>query len=569
MNSLTDKDTSIIMAMAKAAQAPTSNGFNGAAVAGSRARPIDLSTSSPTPKRQRQMASTSEGVNANEVIEISHDEPEAIAAPSILDPEVDICDTFANAEEYKARYTNYNRRGRAWVFTFNNYTAADFKALKDLPLQGKWAGSVRYICISREVGDQGTPHLQGFVYFKNPVFFSALMDRFNCYWMPKKEKATAEHNRNYVFKLGPKWASKPRPLETFEWGVLPSSPGDGSKKGGEITKQQWQHIVELARNNNFESLAEEHPDILVRHVNGLQRVRSELRPNVPDLPPGTQVGLWLMGVPGVGKSHYAHEVFKGEGIYWKALNRWWDGITQDHQVIILDDVGGQEHSTWLGYYLKIWVMERSFNAEIKGGMVNIRPGRFVVTSNMAISEVFANCADQSLIAALERRFRIIHFTHPDRTKDRYFPGRIDETRMGFDINSINIIPAVLPRLEDVIAARQQAIDPILPQVVEDDDDDDEPLALANDSLSSIKWEFDAEDNPVENTTMPPLMPIELTFAENENPWDTSRPAQFHWIDDNKDEGPGRRLTMLPTSEEENHWGHQDAIQGLLNLNNSK
>lgn len=66
-------------------------------------------------------------------------------------------------------------RGKNWCFTLNNYTDDDVERLNSL-VSGK---ECTYIIYGKEVGESGTPHLQGFVSFSKRVYLTDVKKRIS------------------------------------------------------------------------------------------------------------------------------------------------------------------------------------------------------------------------------------------------------------------------------------------------------------------------------------------------------------------------------------------------------
>ena len=84
------------------------------------------------------------------------------------------------------------------------------------------------------------------------------------------------------------------------------------------------------------------------------------------------------------------------------MNKWWDGYNHE-ACCVLDDFD-PSHGKYLSYFLKIWADHYPFNAEVKGGMFEIRPDIIIVTSQYNIWQCFE---DGETIQAITRRFQIM------------------------------------------------------------------------------------------------------------------------------------------------------------------
>lgn len=193
--------------------------------------------------------------------------------------------------------------------------------------------------------------------------------------------------------------------EDYVWKEDTSVAGTKFELGQACTKrnskQFWESQWQLAKSGNLEEIE---ADVKIKYYSTLKKIAFDH--SVPPEPLDAVCGVWIWGPPGVGKSHSAREWY-GK-VFNKNLNKWWDGY-KGEDAVLLDDVS-VEHKTWIGYFLKIWADKYPFQAEVKGGTLNIRPKKLIVTSNYPIDHLWG---DQfALLEAIQRRFYVIKIEKP-------------------------------------------------------------------------------------------------------------------------------------------------------------
>lgn len=272
-----------------------------------------------------------------------------------------------------------NTRSRDFVFTTNNYTEDNIKSLKALDYS--------YIVWGEEVGDSGTPHLQGYVRFKSARTVSSVIKKMTGSHIEIK-KGTPAQAIEYCKKDGV-WT---------EIGEPPKSPAEG----GEMEKKRWRTIYEKAEEGDEQWLIENEPNVAFKH---LATFRSHKKPKMEILTYADEdtPHEWWYGETGTGKSRTLWEEYPLH--YQKEKNKWWCGYTgQDIVVIEEADPKTMEH---LASRMKVWADRYPFPGEIKGARIEgIRPMKIIVLSNYPMEACFTNQED---IEPLQRRFRTIRF----------------------------------------------------------------------------------------------------------------------------------------------------------------
>lgn len=267
-------------------------------------------------------------------------------------------------------------RQRNWVFTVNNYCDDEVEAIKAL--------KCKYLVFGFEVGEQGTPHLQGLICFQSGMTRKSLSKK-----IPRARldvmRGTFEQASKYCKKDG----------VFFESGELPKDP----KKKGEVEQSRWKRARELALEGEFDDIDDQ---IFLRCYGTLKKIRSD-KLMMEKKPDSTAEHLWFWGKAGTGKSRRARELYPDA--YLKMCNKWWNGyVPGSRSPVIIEDFD-RKHDCLI-HHLKIWADRYDFPCEMKGSAARIRPEIIVVTSNYHPSQIWT---EESDLEPILRRFKCVQF----------------------------------------------------------------------------------------------------------------------------------------------------------------
>lgn len=261
-----------------------------------------------------------------------------------------------------------NAKFRWWFITWNN-PPTDWKAALQSLQSNYGIGQL-------EKGEEGTPHIQAILWFKD--------SQRGSFWTGKSVWAkgllsedAVERVENYCTK------SQSRLDGPLEFGIKPIRRN---------SSLDWESARTLAKEGKFEKLPAQ---IHISHFNNLKKIHAEAQ---EPLLSASVRGLWIHGAPGVGKSHYAYHTYPGA--YRKPQNKWFDGYLGE-PFIILDDF--DLLGACLGHYLKIWADRWPCTGEIKGAHVALKHEKFIITSNYTPDQIWT---DSILVEAITRRFEL-------------------------------------------------------------------------------------------------------------------------------------------------------------------
>ncbi len=281
-----------------------------------------------------------------------------------------------------------------WCFTINNPLEKDWNKV--------WNFDYHYLVFQVEVGEEGTPHLQGFVQWNEKIRLSALK-KFHkrAHW--EKRRGSASEASHYCKKPVDECTCKHCDgLERFDLEVYE----DGNISEDPVAELATALSVMKAK--GLSHTIERYPAVFVRYHAGMEKLAtfySKKRDFV------SQVTV-CWGEPDSGKTRYAMlgpspyvlAAFGGEG----QADFFGDYRPDEHQTLVVDDF----YSSWR-FTTFLRVCDR-YPTEVhtKGGFRQLLVSHIVFTSNLSPNEWYPNVTtDPTRKESFFRRIQnIIHFT---------------------------------------------------------------------------------------------------------------------------------------------------------------
>lgn len=154
-------------------------------------------------------------------------------------------------------------RGKRWVFTLNNYTDEEEEHIKAL--------DVEYLVYGREAGTQGTPHLQGFILFRERKRLAQVRALVSPRAHFELARGNNEQNRAYCTKDG----------DYTEVGQCPTA---SQGRRSDLT-DFFAHCDDFARTHKraptTPEIARTHPEIVTKYPRATKVVRMRAQPPSP------------------------------------------------------------------------------------------------------------------------------------------------------------------------------------------------------------------------------------------------------------------------------------------------
>lgn len=273
-------------------------------------------------------------------------------------------------------------QSKRWCFTINN--PGDFRP--------NWrVEEMKYMVWQREVGENGTPHIQGYVRFVNKKRLNGVKQAIGCNEAHLEcANGSEEENRGYCTKEESRMA-----------GTQPTEHGEyNAEEGKQGKRSDLEAIAAMCKAGaSLAEIADAHPGDMIRYHSGIAATRELLAPK-PPVQREVQV-LVLWGPTGTGKTHrvLTDESLQGKIFKCKA-GRDPFGQYNNEEVLFLEEFRWQDWTIQtLNDLLDKWICPLDCRYRNKYAYWT----KVIICSNDNPTSWFITEPNQALVDSLRRR----------------------------------------------------------------------------------------------------------------------------------------------------------------------
>lgn len=258
---------------------------------------------------------------------------------------------------------------RNWCFTLNNYSETNVQSLKN--------EKCNYIVFGYEVGENGTPHLQGYIEYSSAVKMATLKKRLKdrIHW--EVRKGTAKQASDYCKKDG----------KFFEAGAM-------SEQGKRTDITNIKDMLEEGVTDRKK---------LFKAANSYQAFRmAEIGLSLYSKQRDWKTEVrWYWGPTGCGKTRRAVKETVNPWISNDSLE-WWQGY-RAHEHVIFDDF----RADFCKFRVLLRILDRyPYKVMIKGGDEELVAKLIIITSPYHPTDIYRNRTNED-VRQLLRRIEVI------------------------------------------------------------------------------------------------------------------------------------------------------------------
>lgn len=280
------------------------------------------------------------------------------------------------------------KKYRGWMLTINNPTQNDIDTLV-----GKTEKDIKYtyLIFQFEIGENGTLHVQGFIYFLSPRKLTGVKKA-----IPRAHLEPAKYINKCIAYCS---KQETRVSGPFEYGHRPSQ---GKREDLiEIAEELKKPGVKVSH------IAERFPAEYMMYTRGITAYSNIIAPHRTKAP----TVYWLWGKSGVGKTTYARNLAKNPDSYYvKDASIWWDKYEQQ-EVILIDDF---DEARFPFRVLLNLLDVLKMQGQTKGSYVEINSDYVAITCEFSPAQLWT---DNDYIQVERRIDKVIEIVRPASYQD--------------------------------------------------------------------------------------------------------------------------------------------------------